>query len=199
MNNPDVIYMGSFVKNIKSFAILHKSGINVFTQQMSDKLIFRNLTPRKIVEGLCEISSTNSDSNSMRCRRSALLFELFSLSFQVLELTKDTRRFYDLTDAAMAIIRQDYYNPKLSAVQVAAQLGVTPNYLATLFKKADLLPLKKFIIQTRLEKAKTLLDKKRYSIKEVAYMTGWDNQFYFSNSFLGKYGVRPSNLLLEEV
>ena len=196
MNNPDMIYMGSFTND---FAIMHKSGINVLTPQMSAKLILRNHTTLEIVEGLCELASTNSDSNSVRCRCNALLLELFALSFQILELTKDSRRPYGLTDAAMAIIRQDYYNPKLSAAKIAAQLGVTPNYLAMLFKKAGLLPLKKIIIQTRLEKAKTLLDKKRYSIKEVAYMTGWDNQFYFSNSFLGKYGVRPSNLLLEEV
>jgi len=178
-----------------SFAIHHKSGINVLTRQMSDKLMLSPLTPLKIVRELCEMASATTVSRSLHCRLSALLFELFALCFQVLELTKDTRRFYGFTDVALAIIKQEYYNSKLSAVQVAAQLGVTPNYLAALFKKAGLLPLKKIIIQTRLEEAKALLEKKRYSIKEIAYMTGWDNQFYFSNSFLEKYEVRPSSLL----
>lgn len=195
MTNPGMIYMGSFTND---FAIMHKSGINVLTPQMYAKLILRNHTPQEIVEGLCELASAGIVSNSERCRCSALLLELFALSFQILELTKDSRRPYGLTDAAMAIIKKDYYDQKLSATQVAAQLGVTPNYLAALFKKAGLLPLKKVIVQIRLEKAKAMLEKKKYSIKEVAYMTGWDNQFYFSNSFLEKYGVRPSNLLLEE-
>ena len=194
IKNPDIIYMGGFINN---FAIHHKSGIHTLAPQMSDKLTLRTFTPREIIEGLYEMASTTNISQSIRCHIGALLFELFALCFQLLELTKDTRRLYGLTDTALAIIMQSYYNPDLSAAQIAAQLGVTPNYLAALFKKADLLPIKKLIIQTRLKEARALLQKGIYSIKEVAYMTGWDNQFYFSNTFMKKYKVRPSSILPE--
>jgi transcriptional regulator GlxA family with amidase domain len=45
----------------------------------------------------------------------------------------------------------------------------------------------------RLKRAKKLLQDSNMTVKEVASITGWDNQFYFSNSYFKEFGCRPSD------
>ena len=52
-----------------------------------------------------------------------------------------------------------------------------------------------FIIHTKLKLAKKLLIKGEYSIKEVAYNSGFSNPKYFSTSFKKFYGMTPSGFL----
>ncbi len=52
-----------------------------------------------------------------------------------------------------------------------------------------------FIIHTKLIHAKSLLIKGEFSIKEVAYQSGFSNPKYFSTSFKKFYGMTPSGFL----
>lgn len=52
-----------------------------------------------------------------------------------------------------------------------------------------------FIIHTKLKQAKKLLIKGEYSIKEVAYNSGFSNPKYFSTSFKKFYGMTPSGFI----
>lgn len=52
-----------------------------------------------------------------------------------------------------------------------------------------------FIIHTKLKHAKKLLIESDYSIKEVAYKSGFSNPKYFSTSFKKFYGMTPSGFL----
>jgi AraC-like DNA-binding protein len=77
-------------------------------------------------------------------------------------------------------IEHNYYLSTLSVESVAAHFSVTAGHLANLFKKDG------------LTTALRLLRSKRYTVKEVADMTGWNCQFYFSNCFHRRFGVAPS-------
>ena len=52
-----------------------------------------------------------------------------------------------------------------------------------------------FIIHTRLKFAKKLLIEGNYSIKEVAYHSGFSNPKYFSTSFKKFYKMTPSGFI----
>ena len=52
-----------------------------------------------------------------------------------------------------------------------------------------------FIRSYRLEKARTLIEKKELSIAQVAYQVGFSNPSYFTESFKKYYGMIPSNYL----
>lgn len=47
----------------------------------------------------------------------------------------------------------------------------------------------------RLNKAKEILSQGQFSVKEVAYMTGFTSPSYFSRCFTEKFGISPSKLL----
>lgn len=55
-----------------------------------------------------------------------------------------------------------------------------------------------FIRDFKMKKAITLLTEKKYSIGEIAYLTGYPNAKYFSTAFKKYYGKSPSNYLNEE-
>lgn len=54
------------------------------------------------------------------------------------------------------------------------------------------------IIDVKMKKAASLLRENKYTISEVAYLTGSSNPKYFSTAFKKYYGVSPSNFIQNE-
>lgn len=52
-----------------------------------------------------------------------------------------------------------------------------------------------FIRDIKMKKAATLLNEKKYSIGEIAYLTGYPNAKYFSTAFKKYYGTTPSTFI----
>jgi AraC-like DNA-binding protein len=50
------------------------------------------------------------------------------------------------------------------------------------------------IRERRLERARRLLEAKEGTVSEVAYAVGFKSASHFSNSYLERFGVRPSAL-----
>ena len=49
-----------------------------------------------------------------------------------------------------------------------------------------------YLIQTRMDRAKSLLQDEELSVQEVAYLCGYDDPLYFSRAFSRLYGLSPS-------
>lgn len=92
---------------------------------------------------------------------------------------------------AQAILRARFYDHGLSLERVAKEVGLSPAHLAAQFKKTTGRPLWQTLIGIRLDRAKALLQGGRYSVKEIAALTGWSNQLYFSSAFRRRMGVSP--------
>lgn len=99
---------------------------------------------------------------------------------------------FSLTGAARYYIERNYYQTTLTVENVASHVGVTVGHLANVFKKDGLPTVRQYIVKIRMEHALRLLCYKRYSVKEVAAMTGWNCPFYFSNCFRRHFGIPPS-------
>lgn len=93
---------------------------------------------------------------------------------------------------AQAILRERFYDPALSLEMVANEVGLSPTRLAARFKETTGQPLWQTLIGIRLDRAKSLLEGGLYSIKEIAALTGWSNQLYFSSAFRRRYGQPPT-------
>lgn len=95
-------------------------------------------------------------------------------------------------DEAILYIRNNLSNPSLSVQSIAAQLGLTENYLSTLFRKETGTTLHKMIIEMRLERAKYLLAKK-HRLNDVAMKTGFSSAAYFHSVFKKHVGCSPAD------
>lgn len=85
-------------------------------------------------------------------------------------------------NAAKEYIANNYQFP-ITIVDIASNVGVTPNYLANIFNEVLSISPKKYLIQLRIEKACLLLKTNKYRVKEVAKKVGYDNQLHFSSEF----------------
>ncbi|ADQ14461.1 PocR ligand-binding domain-containing protein [Halanaerobium hydrogeniformans] len=87
----------------------------------------------------------------------------------------------DLIYKSMDYIRNNYSN-NISLKEVAHQVGLSPNYLSSLFKEEVGMTYNTYLNRVRIENSKNLL-KKGYSLVKVAHMVGFNDQSYYSKVF----------------
>jgi AraC-like DNA-binding protein len=84
-------------------------------------------------------------------------------------------------------------NLTLNLKEVSQSLNVHPSYLSREFSKYfDDLTFGNYIRKLRIEKAIELLKDSKYSLAEIAYLTGFSDQSHFNRIFKGQIGENPS-------
>jgi len=79
----------------------------------------------------------------------------------------------------------------LKVSKIAEYFGYNEKYLTTLFHKITGTPIKKFILQSKMEHAKLLLSDTNQQIAQIAYSLGFDDSHNFSNAFKKITGLSP--------
>lgn len=79
----------------------------------------------------------------------------------------------------------------LSIEQIAAVAGVSASHLKTRFRKSLGMPLHQYVIQRRVERAKTLLMQDRHSIADVAQAVGFAHQSHMARHMRRVLGAPP--------
>jgi len=93
---------------------------------------------------------------------------------------------------ALHIMQSRYCESRLTLPQIADTVGLSISRLSSLFREMTGQSVQQTLIDIRLRRAMTLIRQSEYSIKEIADLTGWSNQLYFSAAFKKKYGHPPS-------
>lgn len=86
-------------------------------------------------------------------------------------------------------------DPELGVKTLAAQMGISEKQLYRRMKDITGGTVVEYLKSYRLNKAKEILSQGQFSVKEVAYMTGFTSPSYFSRCFTEKFGISPSKLL----
>lgn len=120
-----------------------------------------------------------------------LSYELF---FQyAYELSETAPNNFYVESIRSAVIN-NLSDPDFSVNAAIERLHLNTNYARDLFvKNVGCTPLQ-FLTEKRLEYAKQLLAScalKSYSIREIAYMCGFSDPYYFSRTFRKRMGVSP--------
>lgn len=89
------------------------------------------------------------------------------------------------------LVEKNYANDA-SLETVASQVYVSPCYLSVIFKKETNITFKNYLIQTRINKAKELLENTDMKIYEIAEKVGYTDTRYFSELFARICGRTPS-------
>lgn len=88
---------------------------------------------------------------------------------------------------------------KLTLELIASQVGYSPNYCDTLFKKETGESILNYVIKERVEKAKLLLQEGILSLKETALSVGFPDYNYFCRTFKKISGYSPTEYKLSLV
>jgi AraC-like DNA-binding protein len=83
-------------------------------------------------------------------------------------------------------------NPALNVI--ASKSSLAPNYFHRIFKKNFGLTPYNYMLRLRMEMAIRLLTTTTKSVKEVAFETGYESEYYFYRQFKKLYNYSPGKL-----
>ena len=90
-------------------------------------------------------------------------------------------------------IIQDQIDSNVSLTEISRSLDINPSYLSREFSKHfNNLSFGEYIRKLRIEKAKELMQANKYSLTEIAYLTGFSDQSHFTRIFKQHTSKNPS-------
>lgn len=132
------------------------------------------------------------------CRASDILKRLEALAKQPVtpvvlepEPAEDAAQGNALVRKATAYMEQ-HYPENLSLASVAQAIGISPNYLSTLFTRTMQTRFVDHLNRIRLSRACDYFGDSAIKTYEVAYKVGFRDEKYFSNVFKKYMGMSPS-------
>lgn len=96
-----------------------------------------------------------------------------------------------LVDKTVAVMNRRY-RETVGIAQVAEELGVSPNYLSTVFKKETGMSFTRHLTELRLDKARELLHRPNANIGHIARSLGYQSGRHFTRLFKDRFGMTPS-------
>lgn len=97
-----------------------------------------------------------------------------------------------LITRAAEYIENNYRRPELNINEIAESLGINRVTLHRKFTEELEVSPGSYLISLRLKKAAILLKSSDYSVKSIAYSTGFSDQLYFSKAFKKLTGLTPT-------
>jgi len=85
----------------------------------------------------------------------------------------------------------DNYHQSISLEEVAATVKLSPNYFSSLFREEFGVTFIDYVTKIRMDKAKELIIKNNYSLKEISFMVGYKDPNYFSRVFKNHHKQSP--------
>ncbi len=95
------------------------------------------------------------------------------------------------------VIRHIQSNVKstLAVKDLAKLAGISPDYLSSIFKSYTGYSIVTYINRQKIDIAKNILIEKQLKVKDVALLSGFKDEFYFSKLFKKFEGISPSEFL----
>jgi len=130
------------------------------------------------------------------CLMKQLFFRLYRAHAEEKHRATVTPRQRRIVSRVSELIREEG-GRRIPHERLAAQVGLSPQYLSILFKKCQGISMKEYITQVRLERAMHLLTETSMNVSQVAAALGYSNIFLFSKQFKQKFGEPPSKFLMK--
>lgn len=129
----------------------------------------------------------------LKCKGNAEIQEWFAYLFK--ELTEHVRQRKNtknkgIIDSLVSYI-QEHWDQDLSLTALSQRVFLSVPYLSSVFRQEYGKPLKQFINEVRIEKAKEFLADPKYKITEVAEKVGYDKVHAFLRLFKDYTGMTP--------
>ncbi len=104
--------------------------------------------------------------------------------------TSNRRLLPPLTQTAMGYVHRRYQDP-LEVLTIAKALKCQPSHLSRVFKKSAGYSLSDYIKRVRIDHAMRLLSSSEYSVGEISYMVGFQDQSHFGKVFRSFLKMTP--------
>lgn len=113
-----------------------------------------------------------------------------NLVYAVMEAVFDRKETDGFVQKAIEYMKA-YVEEDISRDDVAVHVCLNPAYLSRLFKKETGKNLIDYLIETKTNRAKELLDSTEMTVSAIAQQVGYSNFSHFTRMFKKQYGVNP--------
>ena len=117
--------------------------------------------------------------------------DVYELLFQLAECFHSKRSAFPAPLLAALDFINSSFQHKISLAQIAYNAGVSQSTLVRLFHRHLGKHPMAWLIDLRLEIAKSMVTATDLPIKEISWRCGYASPYYFSTAFRGKYGCSP--------
>ncbi|WP_438444183.1 AraC family transcriptional regulator [Gorillibacterium sp. sgz5001074] len=101
------------------------------------------------------------------------------------------KRKEDVAASVVQYVNQNLHNPVLSIEDIGSHIGLSPNYVRTIFKDVLQVSLSDFILVQRIEKAKQLLHSTEWPVSHIVEAAGFQAKSHFFTAFKKATGMTP--------
>ena len=122
------------------------------------------------------------------------LQELLLLCSRVCLLLTETPASIHTTDRQVLLAARyinEHFRQQISAANIAAAAGFSPNYLSRKFREAAGIGVHDYLVFIRLRSAAFELISTNDSVTDIALRNGFSDSNYFKDVFKKKYGMTP--------
>ncbi|MDR0885307.1 MAG: AraC family transcriptional regulator [Clostridiales Family XIII bacterium] len=155
----------------------------VFSVKNSEKLK-RTILRALLVEG------NNIENEFMRTSKLYEFFSYLASDLTSLGSQQDTNPSNEYVLQAVSYIRQTY-SRDIGVTDIASHIGITRNYLSTLFQSELGMSPYEYLTQFRLSRAQELLTITDLSVESIANSVGYINPLVFTKAFKRLNGYTP--------
>ncbi len=134
----------------------------------------------------------NKKELGYKYKSSAILSEIFAECYTQNYISKPQN---SKIHNSVEYLLKNYKKSDLSIKEIADKSFMSEVYLRKLFREEYGVSPQKYIINLRIQNAVGLISTGYYSLKEIAYMSGYKDYKYFSVEFKKAMGVSPSEYL----
>ncbi|WP_372949062.1 two-component regulator propeller domain-containing protein [Mariniphaga sp.] len=113
-------------------------------------------------------------------------------NFMVEVITGNITRDEELVQEVRNILEKNISDPEFNVNKLSQELNISTTQLYRRLKEITNYSPVEFIRIVKLQKAYGLLSKRSNTVKEVCYLTGFNNMSYFIKCFREQFGVTPA-------
>ena len=121
-----------------------------------------------------------------------------ALLYAFSRLGRDTVSKDNTVHQALSIIEERFTSPSFTLEVLAKELGYNTKYLSHIFKESVGVGFSDYLKSERIKHAVLLFDHGIDSVKNVAYLSGFNDPLYFSTVFKKEVGVSPKEYKSEK-
>lgn len=122
------------------------------------------------------------------------LQELLIMSSRLCSLLSENIADIHTTDQQVLLAARfinEHFRQQISAADIAAASGFSPNYLSRKFREATGIGVHDYLVFIRLRNAAFELISTDDSVTDIALRSGFSDSNYFKDAFKKKYGITP--------
>ncbi len=175
------------IASVDELIVVHLDTSDYFTDSIE---FFKAQEPEKLKRLFRELLNVwNGREVGYKYKCTAILYEILGECYH--ENFKARHKGSKIR-ASVDYIQAHFKEPKLTIAEVSKKSFMSEVYFRKLFKEEYGISPQKYIVNLRIQNAVGLISSGYYSLKEIAFMSGYNDYKYFTTEFKKALGVSPS-------